>query len=293
MADEPEEETTGGDDAAEVVSDETDDTRKKTQVLRTVAVDEIPERGPAAYIAEFIGTFFLTMFICAIVSVTVQAPIHNPDGSTTIPFVDWTAISFVHLLVLFALIQTLAIVSGAHFNPAVTAALTAIRQIRPADAGIYVICQFAGGVLGALVVKLMFEDEGKASQYGSPTIHSTFADGKVSIAFAAELIGTFILVWTICGVAVHPRGLAAWSGLAIGGALGLAEFVFGRVSGGAFNPARAFGPSLVGAFDGGTGKWILAFVVAPLLGGALAAVSYHQLFILPGKKGIEGMGPVG
>jgi glycerol uptake facilitator len=250
-------------------------------------------KGPAAYIAEFVGTFFLTFFICAIVVISVQAPIKNADGSTTIPFVDWTAISFVHLLVLFALIQSLAVVSGAHFNPAVTAALTAIRQIRPADAGIYVICQLAGGVLGALLVKLLFEDEGKASNYGAPGLTSSFADGKVSIGFAAEMIGAFILVWTICGVAVNPRGLAAWSGLAIGGSLGLAEFIFGRVSGGAFNPARSFGPALVGDFGLGAGKWILAFVVAPVLGGLLAAVAYHQLFILPGKKGTEGMGPVG
>jgi MIP family channel proteins len=293
MADEPDEEQTGAGDAAEVVSDETDDSRKKTQVLRTADLNPIPERGPAAYIAEFVGTFFLTFFICAVVSVTVQAPIHNADGSITIPFVDWTAISFVHLLVLFALIQSLAVVSGAHFNPAVTVALTAIRQIRPADAGIYIICQLAGGVLGALVVKLLFEDEGKASDYGAPGLKSTFADGKVSIGFVAELIGAFILVWTICGVAVNPRGLAAWSGLSIGGALGLAEFVFGRVSGGSFNPARAFGPALVGDFGLGAGKWILAFVVAPVLGAALAAVAYHQLFILPGKKGAQGMGPVG
>jgi glycerol uptake facilitator-like aquaporin len=162
-----------------------------------------------------------------------------------------------------------------------------------ADAGIYIICQLAGGVLGALVVKLMFEDEGKPFSYGAPGLSSTFADGKVSIGFAAELIGAFILVWTICGVAVNPRGLAAWSGLAIGGALGVAEFLFARVSGGSFNPARAFGPALVGDFGLGAGKWLLAFVAAPILGGLLAAVAYHQLFILPGKKGTQGMGPVG
>jgi MIP family channel proteins len=300
MADEPEEEETGaeeepqGADEATVVSDESDDTRKKTQVLRTVDVDPIPERGPAAYVAEFIGTFLLTFFICAAVSVEVHKNVTNADGSVTIPFVDWSTISFVHLLALFALIQTLAVVSGAHFNPAVTVSLTAIRQIRPADAGIYIICQLAGGVLAALVVKLMFKDEGAASNSGAPGLGGNFlAHGQVSVGFAAEMIGAFILVWTIVGVAVNPRGLAAWSGLAIGGALGLAEFVFGRVSGGAFNPARAFGPALVGkAFDK-AGDWILAFAVAPIVGGLLAAVIYHYMFILPGKKGTQGIGPVG
>jgi MIP family channel proteins len=292
MADEQDEKP-DAEDAAEIISDEPADDRKKTQVLRTIDLDPIPERGVAAYIAEFVGTFFLVFFICTVASLFLRAPVTNADGTTTIPYIDYTAIALVHFLILFVLIQTLAVVSGAGFNPAVTVALTAIRQIRPADAGIYIICQMAGGVLGALVVKLMFENEGKPFSYGAPGVNNTIAGGKVSIGFAAELIGAFILVWTICGVAVNPRGLASWSGLAIGGALGASEFLFAQVSGGAFNPARAFGPALVGSFGLGAGKWILAFVLAPILGGLLAAMSYHQLFILPGKKGTAGMGPVG
>jgi MIP family channel proteins len=290
MADDHDDDTTAREAAA--TTSEPDD-RKRTQILTMADLDPIPERGPGAYIAEFVGTFFLVFFICAVATLYLRAPIQNADGSTTIPFVDYSVIGLVHLLVLFVLIQSLAVVSGAHFNPAVTAALTAIRQIRPADAGIYVICQLAGGVLGALVVKLMFENEGKPFSYGAPGVENAIAGGKVSIGFAAEFIGAFILVWTIAGVAVNPRGLAAWSGLAIGGALGLAEFIFAPVSGGAFNPARAFGPALVGDFGLGAGNWILAYVAAPVLGGLAAAAAYHFLFILPGKKGTLGMEPVG
>src|SRR5918998_6145626 len=93
------------------------------------------DRGPAAYIAEFIGTFALVFFITAAVSLYV-AP---PSQTNPTPFIDFSVIGLVHVFVLFMLIQTLAVASGAHFNPAVTAAITALRQISPAGAGLYVI----------------------------------------------------------------------------------------------------------------------------------------------------------
>ncbi len=76
----------------------------------------------------------------------------------------------MHTFALFFLIQTLAVVSGAHFNPAVTVALTAIRQIRVIDAAIYIVLQLAGGVLGALVTKLILNnlDNAKAVHFGAP-----------------------------------------------------------------------------------------------------------------------------
>src|SRR3954463_5131609 len=99
------------------------------------------ERGLAAYIGEFIGNFALVFFITAVVSLYVTPP---TPGAATQPFIDWSVIGLVHIFLLFALIQTLAVVSGAHFNPAVTAAMTVIRQIKPADAAVYVVMQLAG-----------------------------------------------------------------------------------------------------------------------------------------------------
>ena len=124
------------------------------------------DRGPAAYLAEFIGTLLLVFFICAVVSLYVVQPSEtNPN-----PFIDFTVIGLVHVLVLFVLIQTLAVVSGAHFNPAVTAAMTALRQIKPADAGIYIVAQLAGAVAGALLVKAILLDEGERANYGAPAV---------------------------------------------------------------------------------------------------------------------------
>ena len=63
-------------------------------------------------------------------------------------FSDFGTIGLVHALVLFVLISAFSVASGAHFNPAVTVAMTALRQIKPADAGIYIVTQLAGGVAG-------------------------------------------------------------------------------------------------------------------------------------------------
>jgi glycerol uptake facilitator-like aquaporin len=69
--------------------------------------------------------------------------------------------------------------------------------------------------------------------------------------------------------------------------------ILGPVSGAGFNPARALGPALVGDFGQGAGTWLLVWVLAPIIGALLAAFVYFQMFILPGKKGDEGLEPVG
>ncbi len=241
-----------------------------------------PERGPAAYVAEFIGTFALTFFICSAVCIFVSARIS-----------DFVLIGLVHAFALFFLVQTLSVVSGAHFNPAVTVALAATRQIRPPDAVIYVVAQLAGGVAAALVVKALFTEfpNAEVQNYGAPAISDRLG-GKVGLGMLAEFIGTFFLVWAIAGAVVNPRANKDWAALTIGFTLGLGAFVFAPLTGAGLNPARSFGPSLVAdAFGGGT-DFLLAYVLAPILGGLAAAFIYVTLFIAPGKKE-GGAEPVG
>src|SRR3954452_8531565 len=90
-----------------------------------VVVETYVERGPAAYIAELIGTFALVFFITMVVSLYITVPAPGQPQ----PFIDWSVIGLVHAFLLFMLIQSLAVISGAHFNPAVTVAITVIRQI--------------------------------------------------------------------------------------------------------------------------------------------------------------------
>ena len=260
--------------------------------------DVIPERGPAAYIAEFIGTFALVLFITLVVSEIARPALSAQaiaQGASP-PFIDFVQIGLVHVFVLFLLIQTLAVVSGAHFNPAITAALAAIRQIRMIDAAIYIAVQLAGGVLGALVTKLILKPDNfpnaKAVHWGAVSISDALG-GSTGLAMLVEGIGTFFLVWAVVGVAVNPQALREWAGLVIGGTLGLIVMVGAGLTGAGFNPARAFGPALASGSWGDAGTWLLVWVVAPVIGALLAAFVYMQMFVLPGMKGPFGMGPVG
>lgn len=251
---------------------------------------QVEERGPAAYLAEFLGTLLLVFFVTMAVSLFVSQP--SPQNPA--PFIDFSVLGLVHVFVLFVLVQTLAVVSGAHFNPAVTAAMAFLRQIRPADAGIYVLAQLAGAVAGALLTKLLLTDfaNAEAVNYGA-TVLSDRIDEKVMLGMLGEFIGTFILVMTIIGVAVDPRIDRALAPLAIGVALGLGVMIMGSLTGGGFNPARSFGPAIVSGEWGDALDWILSYLVAPLLGAVAAAVAYTGLFTAPGAKPADTMGPVG
>ena len=246
------------------------------------------DRGPAAYIAEFIGTLLLVFFITAAVSVYVAEPTRvNPN-----PFIDFSVIGLVHVFVLFVLIQTLAVVSGAHFNPAVTVAMTALRLIKPPDAAIYMAAQFAGALAGALLTKALLLDEGDAQHYGAVAV-SDVIDGKIIPGMVVEALGTFFLLWAIIGVAVNPRATKEWAALAIGAALGMAVMVLAPLTGAGLNPARSFGPALVGDNFGGADTFLLVYVLAPVLGALIAGFAYFYLVITPGKKGVGGAEPVG
>jgi glycerol uptake facilitator len=260
--------------------------------LASTTVPVPADRGTAAYIAEFIGTFALVLFITLAVSQFVQVA---PAGSPVAPFIDWSVIGLVHVFVLFFMIQTLALVSGAHFNPAITVALTAIREIKPIDSAIYIVCQLAGGTLAAWCTKLLLDDYPNADSvnFGAVGISDRIGGEVFWGGLSVELLGTFFLVWAVVGVAVNPRSDRGWAALVIGGTLGLLVMVAGPLTGAGFNPARAFGPALVSGEWGGADDFIITYVLAPVVGGVIAALTYFRMVIVPGKKGPGGMEPVG
>ena len=257
--------------------------------MNATEVTEVQDRGPAAYIAEFVGTLVLVFFITAVVSLYVTAP----SAANPAPFIDFSVIGLVHAFVLFGLIQTLGLISGAHFNPAVTVVMTALRQIKPPDAAIYIIAQLGGAVAGTLLTKLLLEDEGKGVNYGA-TLVSDRLGGDILPGMLAEALGTFFLVWVIVGVAVNPRATKEWAALAIGAALGMGVMVIAPLTGAGFNPARSFGPAIVsGEWSGGAADFLLVYVTAPIIGALVAGFAYFNLVIAPGQKGVGGAEPVG
>jgi MIP family channel proteins len=243
----------------------------EARTARPAVTADLARRGPDAYAAELIGTLILVFFIGTIVSM------NSAEG---LGFTDWSVIGLLHFLVLAMLVYTLGHASGAHFNPAVTVTLAALRKISPIDAAIYILLQIIGALLGAYLVKLLLLDEGDAAGYGATTISDQFLQGEPLSGFLAELIGTFALMWAIMGVAVNPKGARDWAGLIIGGTLGFAVMAMGPLTGAGLNPARALGPSVAGGGEE-VGDFIVAYVLGPTVGALLAGILYTALILAP------------
>ena len=226
------------------------------------------ERAWTSYVSEFLGTFFLVLFICLTASITAH------DGLTAPALL---IIAGAHVIALAVGIYALGAISGAHFNPAVTTTLLALRKISPIDAAIYIVFQVAGAICAALVVKLLIGDFGEATNYGAPSLSDIVNSDFAGIV--AEGLGVFVLVWAIMAMAVNPRAEKSFAGLIIGLALGVGVLGMGALTGAALNPARAFGPALVSGEFGSAGTWILVYVVGPLVGGALAGFIYTHVVL--------------
>ncbi len=229
------------------------------------------DRGLAAYIAELIGTLLLVFFITSVVVLYVSTGQNAQFGS------DFAVVGLTHFLVLFALIISVGVASGGHFNPLVDHGVHRHPAHRP-DRRASSTCSPSSraAVLGALLAKAFLVDEGRASDYGTPKI-SPLLGGAFQGALI-EGIGTFVLVLTVLAVALNPE-IRRWAALAIGGALGLGVMVFGPLTGGSFNIARWFGPALVGNHF--TDAW--AYIFGPLVGALLAAAVYR--FIIEPSSG--------
>jgi MIP family channel proteins len=221
----------------------------------------VQDRGLAAYIAELVGSFLLVFFVTSVVVLFVSTGDQPQFGS------DFAVVGLLHAFLLFGLIVMFGAASGGHFNPAVTIAAAAIRRIDPLDAVVYILAQLSGGVLGALLCKGLLEDEGRATNYGATEV-SGLLGGNFQGAIV-EALGTFCLVLVILAAVFSVKSAKDWAPLAIGTTLGFIVLVGGPLTGGAFNPARWFGPALVANEFGDVWPYLLGPLVGALLAAAL------------------------
>jgi glycerol uptake facilitator protein len=237
----------------------------------------LPLGTPAAYAAELLGTFVLVLFIILAVSGTADPPLGTGNF-------DVVLIALTHAFALFLLVRSLGAASGAHFNPAVTVALLYKGKISPVDAGAYIVLQCIGAILAALFASLIFGDSAEAVNYAAPAVtEDAFADGSGFLGLLAEGTGAFVLMWAVMATAVDPRGNREWAPFVIGLSLGLGVLVLAPATGAAINPARAFGPLLVGDF-GSFGDFLLAYVLGPIVGALLAAAAYTAIVLRPQER---------
>ena len=207
--------------------------------------------------AEFIGAFAL-IFIGA-------AAIIQTGGQNLV------AIAVAHGLAIALLVSSLGHISGGLFNPALTIGLWATRRLDTISTVAYIIAQLLGAVVAALALVLVFPEALRdAVSLGVPLLGRgiDFAQGVI-----IEAIATFFLMLAVFGTALDPRG-PKLGGFGIGLVLTMDILAVGTLTGAAMNPARTFGPALVG------GEWSnhLVYWIGPIIGAVVAALVYHYLF---------------
>ncbi len=182
--------------------------------------------------------------------------------------VDLTGVALAYGVIVAVMVAALGHVSGGHFNPAVTFAFLLGRRIDPAMAAVYGAAQLIGGLVAAVIVTWTVGRSAVAT--GTPVL----ADDVNALAgIVLEAVATFFLVLVIFGTVVDRRAPATIYPLAIGLTIAAGVYAVGAFTGGALNPARGFGPALVGAEWGGVAAWL----IGPLLGGALAWAVYEYV----------------
>lgn len=197
-----------------------------------------------------------------------------------------TAISIAFGLTISVLAYSIGHISGGHINPAVTLSFMILRLQSISSGLLYMLAQFAGAFLGALILWGCTASLDDGSGYGpafglgvnivSPLVSS-------GSAFLIELMGTFLLVFTVLHVAVHNKSTAGnVAPIAIGWAVLVAHLVSIPFTGCGINPARSFGPMIVDTIGGmggivwARGWWV--FYTAPFVGSTVAALTYKFIF---------------
>ena len=228
-------------------------------------------------LAEFIGTFVLVFFACGVAALTGNL----------------VATSLAFGLVIVAMAYSIGRISGCHINPAVSIAFLVEKKMTVKEFCAYVISQILGGFIGALVLfgilKLtaytftgMGANLGDASNY----VPGDFKVGPIFAAILAEIVLTCVFVFVILHVtdekSEKSNGLMA--GIIIGLTLTLVHLVGIAITGTSVNPARSLATAISSAIYGqGTLglKHVWIFIIAPMAGGALAAICYT---FFTGKK---------
>jgi len=206
------------------------------------------------HVAEFIGTFFLVLFVCGI---QINQGLYPNGGVSNIDK------GLVSAFVLTGLIFCFGRISGAHFNPCVTLAFFLRGAFKFVRFLTYIAFQFAGAVAAAAVLHDIF---GMVDYLGTTTPGDGLGNQD---AFGVEILLTFFLITVILSTAENANILGATSGLAVGSTFGAIELLGWNFSGASVNPWRTIGPTMISDFAWDT-YWI--YITGPLVGTILAVL---------------------
>jgi aquaporin TIP len=189
---------------------------------------------------------------------------------------DIVAIALAHGLGLSVAVSSFGVLSGAHFNPAVTFGLAIAGKHPWSRVATYWIAQAVGGLASGFALRYAFEFDPTAlarTHVGTPGLGPNVTD---LAGIVVEAILTIFLLWAVFGTAVSPLAPRI-GGFGIGLMVAADILAGGPITGAAMNPARWLGTAVpAGFYD----HWFVYFI-GPLLGAAVAAVSYRVVFAPP------------
>lgn len=233
----------------------------------------------STFLAELLGTMILILLGNGVVAnVCLKKSKANGGG--------WMVIATGWALAVAVPVFIFGPISGAHFNPAVTIANAAIGNFAWSDVPMYIIAQMIGAILGGCLVYLHYlphwkETEDKDTKLAcfatGPAIPSTLGN------FISEFIGTFVLIFALLGIGNTPM-VDGLSPIVVGLVIWVIGLTLGGTTGYAINPARDLGPRIAHALlpipGKGDSNWKYAWipVVAPIIGGVVAAVVFSIIF---------------
>jgi aquaporin NIP len=203
-------------------------------------------------VAELIGTFALVFAGCGAVMVDAKTQQLGHVG---------VAITF-GLVIMFG-IYAVGHISGAHFNPAVTFAFALTRHFPWPRALAYWSAQVTGALVAALLLR--------ASLGNIAHVGATLPSGSQGQSFLWELVMSGFLMFVILAVATDTRAVGEAAAIAIGGTIGLDAMFGGPISGASMNPARSFGPAVVG----GDLHALWLYILAPIIGTSVGGLAYQ------------------
>lgn len=219
------------------------------------------------YLAEMFGTMVLVLMGCG-AAVSLSCTSADPSLASTV-----IGTSFAFGLAVVAMAYTIGGTSGCHINPAITLGCLLTGRIDKKDAGMYMIFQVIGAILGSCILYLVTTTSGDAV---AGTGANACQEG-VSLmgGLLAEVVFTAIFVFVVLGTTDSKKGAGNFAGLAIGLSLVLVHLVCIRYTGTSVNPARSIGPALFQGGDALAQLWI--FIVGPFIGAVLAAFMWKAI----------------
>lgn len=209
------------------------------------------------YLAEMVGTFVLTLLGCG-TAVSLNCGVDTAS-------VVGTACAFG--LAVVAMAYAIGGISGCHINPAITLGCLITGRISGKDASMYMVFQIIGAIIASFVLSSLVSTSSVAP--AGTTTGANVCNLGVANGFLVETILTMIFVLVVLGATDAKKGAGNFAGLAIGLSLILIHLVGIHYTGTSVNPARSIGPAIIEGGKALSQLWV--FIVAPLLGAALAA----------------------